>query len=195
MLTNDGKKARPVAQVSVESRGTRGSSKEVHNIVDIAGKNNSYDFANNPALPAIQEHVKDLDYIYGGLEDIAYLKELGMMRIPRDSQQPAGVIEFGVSANMRHVENLLSSTTDAKTHDQLLKHMTLLKTLYGDKAEGLRRVVDEAVKLNEKSSLLVGNEDTMSKLLQQALQNVITPQKRATGGFMERQSNDNRKYL
>ena len=195
VLTNDGKKARPVAQVSVESRGTRGSSKEVHNIVDIAGKNNSYDFANNPALPVIQEHVKELDYIYGGLEDIAYLKQLGMMRIPRDSQQPAGVIEFGVSANMRHVENLLSSTTDAKTHDQLLKHMTLLKTLYGDKAEGLRRVVDEAVKLNEKSSLLVGNEDTMSKLLQQALQNVITPQKRATGGFMERQSNDNRKYL
>ena len=194
VLTNDGKKARPVAQISVESRGTRGYN-EVHDIVDIAGKGNSYDFTNNPALPAIQEHVKNLDYIYGGLRDIAYLKNLGMIRIPRDSQQPAGVIEFGVSANMRHVENLLSSTTDAKKHNQLLKDMTLLKTLYGDKAEGLRKVVDEAVRLNEKSSLVVGNEDTMSELLQQALKNVTTPRQQAQGGFMERQSNDNRKYL
>ena len=194
VLTNDGKKARPVAQVSVQSKGTRGYN-EVHDIVDIAGRNNSYDFANNPALPAIQEHVKDLDHLYGGLREISHLKQLGMRQIPRDRQQPAGVIEIGMSANMRRVEDLLSSTTDAKKHDQFLRHMTLLKTLYGDKAEGLRKVVEEAVRLNEKSSLLVGNGDTLSELLQQALKNVTTPQKRAKGGFMERESNDNRKYL
>ena len=173
MLTNDGKKARPVAQVSVGSRGTRGSSKEVHNIVDIAGKNNSYDFANNPALPVIQEHVKELDYIYGGLEDIAYLKELGMMQIPRES--PSKLMD------------LFSPT---------FKRMKLLGELYGGtQAENLRKIADEAAKLNKGSYFVVGNEDTMGELLMQALQNLTTPRQQAQGGFMERQSNDNRKYL
>jgi len=58
-----------------------------------------------------------------------------------------------------------------------------------------RKITDEAIKLNKGSSLLVGDEDTLSELLQQALKNVTTPRQQAKGGFMEREYNDNRKYL
>ena len=76
------------------------------------------------------------------------------------------------------------------------KRMNLLRELYGGtQVNSLHKVADEAAKLNKGSYFVVGNEDTMSELLQQALQNLTTPQPRAQGGFMERQSNDNRKYL
>lgn len=181
VLTNDGKKARPVAQVSVKSKGTRGSSNEVHEIADIAGRNNSYDFANNPALPAIQEHVKDLDYIYGGLKNIAYLKELGMVRIPED---PIKLMDNFIDVDF------------AIAMDALYDRSNKTRLMLGNPmAKGLGKVVDEAVKLNNNSYLVVGNDDTLSKLLQQALKNVTTPRQQAQGGFMERESNDNRKYL
>ena len=169
LVTNEGKKARPVAQISVEARLPR-TKNEYYIISEIAGKNNSYDFADNPALPAIQEYVKNLDSVYGGFEDVANLKKLGMVQIPKDPIILGGLI-YGP------------------------ERMTLLKTLYGDKAKGLNKVADEAVTLNKGSSLVVGNEGTLGELLQQALQNLTTPRQQAQGGFMERQSNDNRKYL
>ena len=169
LVTNEGKKARPVAQISVEARLPR-TKNEYYIISEIAGKNNSHDFADNPALPAIQEYVQNLDSVYGGFEDVANLKKLGMVQIPKDPIILGGLI-YGP------------------------ERMTLLKTLYGDKAKGLNKVADEAVTLNKGSSLVVGNEGTLGELLQQALQNLTMPRQQAQGGFMERQSNDNRKYL
>lgn len=145
---------------------------------DIAGKDNSYDFANNPALPTIQEYVKDLDYMYGGFIEVEYLQELGMMRIPED---PMKLLDS------------MSYTTSSK--ESLGKLYDIGGAGTKGMSIGLGKVADEAVKLNKNSYLVVGNEDTMNELLQQALKNVTTPQKRAKGGFMERESNDNRKYL
>jgi hypothetical protein len=177
ILTNEGKKARPVAQISVYK-----TKYNEYLIKDIAGKDNSYDFANNPALPAIQEYVKELDYIYGGFKEVDYLKELGMMRIPEEPMKLLNLITESPNYTTSSKESLgkLYDIGGAGT-----KGMSI----------GLGKVAEEAVRLNEKSFLLVGNEDTLSELLQQALKNVTTPQKRAKGGFMERESNDNRKYL
>jgi len=169
LVTNEGKKARPVAQISVEARLPR-TKNEYYIISEIAGKNNSYDFADNPALPAIQEYVQNLDSVYGGFDYVANLNKLGMVQIPKDPIILGGLI-YGP------------------------ERMTLLKTLYGDKTKGLHKVADVAVTLNKGSSLVVGNEGTLGELLQQALQNLTTPRRQAQGGFMERQSNDNRKYL
>ena len=176
LVTNEGKKARPVAQISVEARLPR-TKNEYYIISEIAGKNNSYDFADNPALPAIQEYVKNLDSVYGGFEDVANLKKLGMVQIPKDPLLLGGLIY-----------DFLDPTSITALYDKSNKVGNGL-------AKGYSKVADEAVKLNKGSSLVVGDEDTMSELLQQALKNVITSQSRAQGGFMERQSNDNRKYL
>jgi len=178
VITNDGKKARPVAQVSVEVL-LPNTPDEFYVISDIAGKNNSRDFADNPALPAIQEHVKNLDKMYyGGFKEISHLKELGMRQIPRDTGSLFNFLKLGADQNK------------------------FLTKFYGSKAsgsgtaiEGVNKVKEEAIRLNNGSYLIVGNDDTVSELLQQALKNLMTPRQQAKGGFMERESNDNRKYL
>ena len=177
LVTNEGKKARPVAQISVEARLPR-TKNEYYIISEIAGKNNSYDFADNPALPAIQEYVQNLDSVYGGFEDVASLKKLGMVQIPKESIEFFNSLKPG-GDQLKSLTKFYGSGVSGS----------------GTAVEGLRKVADEAIKLNKGSSLVVGDEDTMSELLQQALQNLTTPRQQAQGGFMERQSNDNRKYL
>ena len=177
LVTNEGKKARPVAQISVEARLPR-TKNEYYIISEIAGKNNSYDFADNPALPAIQEYVQNLDSVYGGFEDVANLNKLGMTQIPQEIGKLFNFLKPG-GDQLKFLTKFYGSSASGS----------------GTAVEGLRKVADEAVKLNKGSSLVVGNDDTVSELLQQALKNLTTPQPRAQGGFMERQSNDNRKYL
>jgi uncharacterized protein YlzI (FlbEa/FlbD family) len=69
-----------------------------------------------------------------------------------------------------------------------------LAQAFGTEKEGLQVVRDEAVKLNNGSKYIVGNEDDVSELLHQAVRNVL-PQQKAHGGMIERQPTDNRRYL
>jgi hypothetical protein len=169
IVSGEGKKARPIAQLSVEKGvGKDGSTR--YGISEIKERGDTTDFLNNPALPAIQEYVQELDNVYGGLRFVSDLKLLGMKQLPKN---PMELLTMGVG----------------------FKDRQSLAKAFGSEQEGLGFVKDELIKLNNGSQYTTGNEDAVAGLINQAVQNVLNPRQRANGGMIERQSTDSRKYL
>ena len=169
IVSGEGKKARPVAQISVEKGvGKDGSTR--YGISEIKERGDTTDFLNNPALPAIQEYVQELDNVYGGLRFVSDLKALGMKQLPKNPME------------------LLTLFDGSRARSQLAK-------AFGSEQEGFGLVRDELIRLNNGSQYTTGNEDAVAGLIDQAVQNVLNPRQRATGGMIERQSTDNRRYL
>jgi hypothetical protein len=188
MVTGEGKKARPVAQFAITDSGADDLSRRF-SISEIKEKGNTADFANNPALPAIQEYVQFLDKSYGGLDYVDNLKGLRMTQLP---EYPNQVLNF---------------------FDPSFTQKMDLGQKFGNVENGLRAVRDKAVDLNNGSRFVVGTDTDMGKRLQEAtnllvptkqpmtaeemkamLQKRINPSK-ATGGMIERHPDDNRRYM
>jgi hypothetical protein len=169
IVSGEGKKARPIAQLSVEKGiGKDGSTR--YGISEVKERGDTTDFLNNPALPAIQEYVQELDNVYGGLRFVSDLKALGMKQLPKNPME------------------LLNLFDGFRARSQLAK-------AFGSEQEGFKLVRDELIKLNNGSQYTTGNEDAVAGLIDQAVKNVLNPRQRATGGMIERQSTDDRKYL
>ncbi len=189
IVTGEGKQARPVAQFSVADSGVNFDSGRRFSILEIKEKGNTADFANNPALPAIQEYIQHLDKTYGGLDYVDNLKGLRMTQLP---EYPNQVLNF---------------------FDPSFTQKMDLGQKFGNVENGLRAVRDKAVDLNNGSRFIAGTDTDMGKMLQEAT-NLLVPTKRpmtleeikaniqkrinpskATGGMIERQADDNRRYL
>ena len=170
IVTGEGKTARPVAQISVEKTGRDRNGNSLHSIVDIKEKGNTRNFETNPALPAIQEYVQSLDNLFGGIDYILDVDKLGLSKM---SKNPMDLLNMGVGFNSRKP----------------------LAEKFGSEQAGLAAVRDELMRLNNGSQYTAGNLDDVAALVRQATSNVLAPQQRATGGMIERQSTDNRKYL
>jgi hypothetical protein len=169
IVSGEGKKARPIAQLSVEKGiGKDGSTR--YGISEVKERGDTTDFLNNPALPAIQEYVQELDNVYGGLRFVSDLKALGMKQLPKNPME------------------LLTLFDGFSARSQLAK-------AFGSEQEGFKLVRDELIKLNNGSQYTTGNEDAVAGLIDQAVKNVLNPRQRANGGMIERQSTDDRKYL
>jgi hypothetical protein len=187
-VTGEGKKARPVAQFSVADNGPSYDTKRF-SITEIKEKGNTADFKNNPALPAIQEYVQFLDKTYGGLDYVDNLDGLRMTQLP---EYPNQVLNF---------------------FDPTFTQKMDLADKFGNVENGMRAVRDKAVDLNNGSRFVVGTDTDMGKMLQEAT-NLLVPTKppmtleqiaaniqkrinpsKATGGMIERQPDNNRRYM
>jgi hypothetical protein len=186
IVTGEGKQARPVAQFATVDNGPTYDTGRF-SIIEIKEKGNTVNFADNPALPAIQEYVQFLDKKYGGLDFVDNLKGLHMTALPEHSFQ---------------IEDLIKPTTSQKVD---------LSIQFNGVDNGLRAVRDKAVELNNGSRFIVGTDQDMAKRLQEATKLLIgpkeslarqiqmnlfgLPKEKATGGMIERQPTDNRRYL
>jgi hypothetical protein len=186
VVTGEGKQARPVAQFSVADNGPSYDTNRF-SITEIKEKGNTADFANNPALPAIQEYVQFLDKTYGGLDYVDNLKGLRMTQLP---EYPMRLLEL---------------------FNPTVQQRRMLENKYGSEENGLRAVRDKAVDLNNGSRFMTGSEDAVANSLEQAMQLLVgpketlarriqmnlfgLPKEKATGGMMERHPDDNRRYL
>ena len=170
MVTGEGKKARPVAQFAIVDSGltaVSGGSSGRFYIKEIKEKGNTTDFKNNPALPAIQEYVKFLDRSYGGLDSVDELAGLNMVNMREELRFPS----------MPHSKGEYSSQG---LLDKLLKVNG--NSYYASK--------DEFPTLIKKANELPTNA------ARQIQMNLFQPPKeKATGGMIERQPTDNRRYL
>jgi len=194
MVTGEGKQARPVAQFAIADSGPAIEDGRRFSITEVKEKGNTADFANNPALPAIQEYIQFLDKTYRGLDYVDNLKGLRMTQLPEYPNQ---------------VFNFFDPTFTQKMD---------LADKFGNVENGMRAVRDKAVDLNNGSRFVVGNDTDMGKMLEQATNllvptkkpmtmeeikaNIIKrmnlfgpPKEKATGGMIERQPNDNRRYM
>ena len=175
MVTGEGKKARPVAQFAIADSGPAYDAGSRFSIREIKEKGNTTDFKNNPALPAIQEYVKFLDKSYGGLFHVDELKGLNMVNM-RDS---IDFSDYGVSR-----KNLSKEQFGAYTdlfHKKLVELNDNSYFIDKDKLPDLVKRVRETIPTNA---------------ARQIQMNLFQPPKeKATGGMMERQPDDNRRYL
>jgi len=187
MVTGEGKQARPVAQFAVADSGAGFEPSKRFSISEIKEKGNTADFANNPALPAIQEYIQFLEKSYGGLDYVDDLKGLRMTQLPEYPMQ---------------LLDLFNPTVQQRR---------MLEKTYGSELEGFTAVRDKAVELNNGSRFMTGSEDAVANSLEQAMQLVAgpkenlarriqmnlfgLPKEKATGGMIERQPNDNRRYM
>jgi hypothetical protein len=137
-------------------------------ITEIKGVNNQADLLGSPYLKQVQDRIKDLDGKFN-LQSVDNLDGIGMRELPSD---PYGLLNMGL---------------DFRERNELSK-------LFGEK-NGLGMVRDEVLKMNKGSRFLSGDEDEVANLIRDAANNVLKPQQRATGGMIERQSTDSRKYL
>lgn len=137
-------------------------------ITEIKGTNNQTDLTGAPYLKQIQQRIKELDAA-NELESVDNLDGIGMTMLPFSSD---GLLTAGLSFPDR----------------------ALLTKKFGLEMAGLQAVRTEALRLNKWSQYLVGNEDDLASLINQAARNVLAPQQRATGGMVERRA-DTRKYL
>jgi hypothetical protein len=186
IVTGEGKQARPVAQFAIADSGPSYDTKRF-SITEVKEKGNTKDFANNPALPAIQEYIQYLDKTYGGLDYVDDLKGLRMTQLPEYPMQ---------------LLDLFNPTVQQRR---------MLENKYGSEENGFRAVRDKAVDLNNGSRFMTGNEDAVANSLEQAMQLLVgpketlarriqmnlfgLPKEKATGGMIERQPNDNRRYM
>jgi len=186
IVTGEGKQARPVAQFAIADSGPSYDTKRF-SITEVKEKGNTKDFANNPALPAIQEYIQYLDKTYGGLDYVDNLKGLRLTALPEYPMQ---------------LLDLFKPTVQQRR---------MLENKYGSEENGLRAVRDKAVDLNNGSRFMTGNEDKVANTLEQAMQLLVgpketlarriqmnlfgLPKEKAHGGMIERQPNDNRRYL
>ena len=186
IVTGEGKQARPVAQFAIADSGPSYDTKRF-SITEVKEKGNTVDFENNPALPAIQEYIQYLDKTYNGLEYVDGLKKLRMTALPEYPMQ---------------LLDLFNPTVQQRR---------MLENKYGSEENGFRAVRDKAVDLNNGSRFMTGNEDAVANSLEQAMQLLVgpketlarriqmnlfgLPKEKAHGGMIERQPNDNRRYL
>jgi hypothetical protein len=173
------KKARPMAQLTLSQiNPTPGQlakdpgARIRFSVTELKGKNNSTDFENNPALPAIQQHIRSLDKEYD-LRYVADLKSLGMKELD------PGALVTG-AGKLSALRNRFRPGITAEEYEAAARP---------DLTE-LQAVVRQ---LNEGSKYVTKDRDT-DMLVQEALK-MLAPQKRANGGMIERQSTDSRKYL
>jgi hypothetical protein len=173
------KKARPMAQLTLSQiNPTPGQlakdpgARIRFSVTELKGKNNSTDFENNPALPAIQQHIRSLDKEYD-LRYVADLKSLGMKELD------PGALVTG-AGKLSALRNRFRPGITAEEYEAAARP---------DLTE-LQAVVRQ---LNEGSKYVTKDRDT-DMLVQEALK-MLAPQKRASGGMIERQSTDSRKYL
>jgi hypothetical protein len=173
------KKARPMAQLTLfQINPTPGQlakdpgARIRFSVTELKGKNNSTDFENNPALPAIQQHIRSLDKEYD-LRYVADLKLLGMKELD------PGALVTG-AGKLSALRNRFRPGITAEEYEAAARP---------DLTE-LQAVVRQ---LNEGSKYVTKDRDT-DMLVQEALK-MLAPQKRANGGMIERQSTDNRRYL
>jgi hypothetical protein len=187
MVTGEGKQARPVAQFAVADSGAGFEPSNRFSITEIKEKGNTADFANNPALPAIQEYIQFLEKSYGGLEYVNDSKGLRMTQLP---EYPMRLLDL---------------------FNPTVQQRRMLENKYGSEENGFRAVRDKAVELNNGSRFMTGSEDAVANSLEQAMQLVAgpkenlaqriqmnlfgLPKEKATGGMIERQPNDNRRYM
>ena len=184
IVSGEGKQARPAAQFAVEEKMQRGSNNGVPfeipkvSITEIKTAGNTRDFEgkeHRASLPAIQQYVQALDKQYGGVAFVDQLSELGMTQLPKR-----------ISMELLNMYGLSSQRPFANME---------LRAMFGSDEEGLKAVKNEMMKLNNGSQYAVGNKDDVAALIRQATRNVLALQQRATGGMIERQSTDNRRYL
>jgi hypothetical protein len=175
MVTGEGKQARPVAQFAIADAGAGIEPSQRFSIKEIKEKGNTTDFKNNPALPAIQEYVKFLDKSYGGLFYVDELKGLNMVNM-RDS---IDFSDYGVSR-----KNLSKEQFGAYTdlfHKKLVELNDNSYFIDKDKLPDLVKRVRETIPTNA---------------ARQIQMNMFQPPtEKALGGMIERQPNDNRRYM
>jgi hypothetical protein len=147
----------------------KASNPDSLSITEIKGTNNQTDLTGAPYLKQIQQRIKDLDSA-NELQSVDNLEGIGMTMLPFNSNE---MLTAGVGFADR----------------------APLTKKFGLEMAGLQAVRTEALRLNNWSQYLVGNEDDVVSLVRQATRNVLTPQQRANGGMIERQSTDSRKYL
>jgi hypothetical protein len=186
IVTGEGKKARPVAQFSVADSGPSYDTKRF-SITEIKEKGNTEDFKNNPALPAIQEYIQFLDKTYGGLDYVDNLEGLRMTQLP---EYPNQLFNF---------------------FDPTFTQKMKLADKFGNVENGMRAVRDKTAELNNGSRFIVGTDKDMGRMFEETTKLLVGPQEnaarqiqmnmfkppaeKATGGMIERQPNDNRRYL
>ena len=61
--------------------------------------------------------------------------------------------------------------------------------------KGMQAVQQEMFRLNGGSRFIENDKDAIDSLIRQAADNILGPEGRATGGLIERRSDDSRKYL
>jgi hypothetical protein len=147
-------------------------------ITEIKGVNNQASLEDTPYIKQIQQRVKDLDFRFG-LQSVDNLEGINMTRLPETMPASPDLIPF-----------------DPARID-------------------FSKIREEAIRLNDGSQYVIGgNDKTLKKgsnsmllgqnpfgptntevLFNRAIQNLLNPQQRATGGMIERQSTDNRRYL
>lgn len=172
-------KARPMAQITFtrlpptkRQLAADPSADDTFSITELLGKDNSKDFSKNPALPAIQQYIKSLDR-RNNLRYTTNLNEVGMK-------------ELSIEDTMRGAKELSDRRQRYKPGIDPQEYMAASERDYDDFRTAIQGV-------NGGSKYLTKDQDVDS-LIQQALDS-LAPQQRATGGMIERQSTDNRRYL
>ena len=102
IVTGEGSKARPVAQISVE-KGVAKDGSLRYGISEIKEKGDTTDFLTNPALPAIQQYVQSLDSTHGGLRFVSDLKALGMKELPKSMDSAMRAKAIGLNNGSQYV--------------------------------------------------------------------------------------------
>ena len=173
------KKARPVAQITFTKLSPTKKQLEADpsagdrfSITEMLGKDNSSDFSQSPALPAIQQYIKFLDRRYG-LSLVANLDKVDMKQMD-NLALIKGAQELS-KRRQRYTPNMSSEEYKAAWQRDLIDFETAIYDINGG------------------SKYLTKDQD-MNSLVQQTLDQ-LAPQQRATGGMIDRQSTDNRRYL
>lgn len=172
-------RARPMAQLTLSQINPTSmqlakdpGAKVRFSVTELKGKGNSTDFENNPALPAIQQHIRNLDRQYD-LRYVADLKSLGMKELdPGDLVTGAGKLS---TLRNRFRPGITAEEYEAAARPDLADLQAAIR------------------ELNDGSKYVTKDRDTKA-LVEEALK-LLAPQQRATGGMIERQSTDNRRYL
>lgn len=173
------KKARPLAQITFSKLPPTKKQLEADpsagdrfSITEMLGKDNSADFSQSPALPALQQYIKSLDRQHG-LAFVANLDKINMK-------------ELGTADLLKGAKELSDRRQRYQPGISPEEYMAATQRDISDFEAAL-------YELNGGSKYLTKDQD-MNSLVQQTLDR-LAPQKRATGGMIERQSTDNRRYL
>ena len=172
-------KARPMAQITFtrlpptkRQLEADPSADDRFSITELLGKDNSKDFSKNPALPAIQQYIKLLDRRHD-LRFMTNLNEIGMK-------------ELSIEDTMRGAKELSDRRQRYKPGVDPGEYLAASERDFNDFKTAIQGV-------NGGSKYLTKDQD-VDLLIQQALERLV-PQQRATGGMIERQSTDNRRYM
>jgi hypothetical protein len=172
-------KARPMAQITFSRLAPTKrqleadpSAPDRFSVTELLAKDNSSDFSDNPALPAIQQYIKELDR-RNGLAFVTNLDKIDMKELS-GADLVAGAKKLS-DLRQRYQPGISPEDYMAATQRDIIDFET---ALYG---------------LNGGSKYLTKDQD-INALTQQVLDR-LAPQQRATGGMIERQSTDNRRYL